>query len=494
MMFLIYYLIESIVISRTYIFLTFQFYTIKKLLLSLVLPDAYNGILMKRKVDSMKPLYEQPMLCPLEPSYLCPLSIQKIKKESDGETEAAALENDVLISQLPRDINRMMSMMNRELSIYYDQLQTYGVPRVISQWIFLSIVTYVFRNAEDYTGTIQQRTSQLLRGLREDAALLFNVLRGYGVPGNLIDDMFRDLIRIILRNMEEEPAPGPRPGPGPGPGPRPSPDPNWSDWEDLGGILTSAPAVASWQANRLDVFGRGQNQALWHKWWDGSRWSNWEDLGGILTSAPGAVSWGPDRIDVFGVGQNQSLWHKWWDGSRWSQWEDLGGILTAAPTVASWQANRLDVFGVGQNQSLWHKWWNGSRWSQWENLGGILTSAPAAVSWGPNRIDVFGRGQNQSLWHIWWDGSRWSDWEDLGGGSITSGPAAASTGTNRLELFARGQRNQLLFRTWNGSRWSSWESLGGVITSEPAAVSWGGRRLDVFARGQNNHLWHIWRT
>jgi hypothetical protein len=41
----------------------------------------------------------------------------------------------------------------------------------------------------------------------------------------------------------------------------------WLGWEDLGGILTSAPAVASWAANRLDCFVRGTDNHMWHKWW-----------------------------------------------------------------------------------------------------------------------------------------------------------------------------------------------------------------------------------
>lgn len=41
-------------------------------------------------------------------------------------------------------------------------------------------------------------------------------------------------------------------------------------------------------------------------------WSGWESLGGTLTSAPAAVSWGPNRIDVFVKGTDNALWHKWW--------------------------------------------------------------------------------------------------------------------------------------------------------------------------------------
>jgi hypothetical protein len=176
----------------------------------------------------------------------------------------------------------------------------------------------------------------------------------------------------------------------------------WLGWEDLGGVLTSAPAVSSWAANRLDCFVRGTDNALWHKWWNGSSWSGWESLGGVLTSEPAAVSWGPNRIDVFARGTNNAMWHKWWNGSTWSGWEDLGGVLTSGPAVSSWAANRLDCFVRGTDNALWHKWWNGSGWSGWESLGGVLTSAPAAVSWGPDRIDVFVRGTNSAMWHKWW--------------------------------------------------------------------------------------------
>ena len=52
----------------------------------------------------------------------------------------------------------------------------------------------------------------------------------------------------------------------------------WSEWRDLGGQLTSAPAVASWGVNRLDVFARGQDDHLLHKRWNGTEWSEWRDL------------------------------------------------------------------------------------------------------------------------------------------------------------------------------------------------------------------------
>jgi hypothetical protein len=216
----------------------------------------------------------------------------------------------------------------------------------------------------------------------------------------------------------------------------------WSGWESLGGVLTSSPSVASWAPNRLDVFVRGTDNALWHKWWNNG-WSGWESLGGVLTSAPAAVSWGPNRIDIFVRGTDNALWHKWWNNG-WSAWEKLGGILTSGPAVCSWASDRIDVFVRGTDSALWHKWWDNG-WSHWESLGGTLTSGPGVSSWAPNRLDVFARGTNSAMWHKWWE---------------------------------------------NG--WSGWESLGGVLTSDPDAASWGTARIDTFVRGTDSALWHKW--
>ena len=54
--------------------------------------------------------------------------------------------------------------------------------------------------------------------------------------------------------------------------------------------MTSAPAVVSWGPNRIDTFVKGTDNALWHKAWDGFNWNNWESLGGVLTSAPAVSS------------------------------------------------------------------------------------------------------------------------------------------------------------------------------------------------------------
>ena len=86
----------------------------------------------------------------------------------------------------------------------------------------------------------------------------------------------------------------------------------------MGGELSGNPAASSWGADRIDLFARGRDAALWHCWYEPAGWQPWESLGGSLASHPAACSWGPNRIDVFARGANGELLHTSWDGERWS--------------------------------------------------------------------------------------------------------------------------------------------------------------------------------
>jgi spore germination protein YaaH len=258
-------------------------------------------------------------------------------------------------------------------------------------------------------------------------------------------------------------------------------------WGPLGGTLTSGPDATSWSGYRADVFARGSDNGLYHKFWSGA-WSTYEALGGALTSDPGVVSWGSNRIDVFARGTDSALYHKFWAGA-WSNWESLGGTLTTGPDAASWSNGRLDVFVRGTDNALWHKFWDAGGWSNWESLGGTLASDPTAVSWGPNRIDVFAKAADNTLMHKWWDGARWNGWESLGG-SLTSAPDAASCASGHLDVFATGAGSALNRIGFNGSTWGGWQNSGGQWTSEPGAVCLSGTyRVYLFARGSDNALW-----
>lgn len=263
----------------------------------------------------------------------------------------------------------------------------------------------------------------------------------------------------------------------------------WSSWEALGGNLTSVPAAVSWGGNRLDLFVRGIDNALWHKWWDGG-WSIWENLGGNLTSPPVVVSWGVNRLDVFIRGIDNALWHKWWDGARWSDWEYQGGVLVSTPTVISRAVNRLDVFVQGADGSLYQKFWSGTGWSNWINLGGTVSSRPAAVSRGPNSLDVFVRSADGSPAYRSWNGTTWENWVTLDG-FLASSPTVVSRGPASLDLFVEGGDHSLYHKWWDGVQWNSWENLGGVLVSPSAPIARGANRLDVFVQGANGSVYQI---
>ncbi len=239
----------------------------------------------------------------------------------------------------------------------------------------------------------------------------------------------------------------------------------WRGIEDLGGVIptwerpglpAAPPAAAVGRVtNRVDVFALGTDRGVYTKRWDGQQWSDWHDLGGVVTSGPAVSSWGPNNIDVFARGQDKALWHLWWDGTKWSHWEELGGVLTSGPAAVGRRHNWVDVFYRGQNNHLWTRWWDGQKSSDEVDLGGVLTSAPAVSSWAPNNIDVFARGQDKALWHLWWDGEKWSEWEDLGG-VLTSQPTAVARQTNYVDVFARGQDKTLYTKWWDGQSWSDW--------------------------------------
>ena len=263
-------------------------------------------------------------------------------------------------------------------------------------------------------------------------------------------------------------------------------------YENLGGLLTSGPAVCSWGPGRLDVFSRGPDNALWHKSYSGGIWSEWESLGGVLTSDPAAVSWGPDRIDVFARGLDNAMWRKVWDGVVWKAWERVDGALDSGPAAASEFTGVVTVYARRGDGALMSNYVTGGTWATWENLGGVLTSDPAAVSWGVNRYDIFARGLDNALWHKRYDGSGYSTWESLGG-ALSSGPGVSSWGLGRLDVFARGPGNTLWTKSFLTDTWSGWMDLGGAtVTSDPDAVSWGPDRIDVFVRGADGALWHKW--
>jgi len=282
----------------------------------------------------------------------------------------------------------------------------------------------------------------------------------------------------------------------------------WSGWASLGGVITSDPAVFDNSDGRLEVFARGTDNALWHIWQTAPHsgpWSGWASLGGVITSDPAVFDNSDGRLEVFARGTDNALWHIWQAAPHsgpWSGWASLGGVITSDPAVSDNSDGRLEVFARGTDNALWHIWQaapHSGPWSGWASLGGVIVGDPAVFVNSDGRLEVFARGTDNALWHIWQTAPHsgpWSGWASLGG-VITSDPEVVDNSDGRLEVFARGTDNAL-WHIWqtapHSGPWSTWASLGGVITSDPEVVDNSDGRLEVFARGTDNALWHIWQT
>ena len=102
------------------------------------------------------------------------------------------------------------------------------------------------------------------------------------------------------------------------------------------------------------------DNALWHIWQttpnDG--WSNWQPLGGVVTSDITIRPNADGRLEVFVKGVDNGLWHIWQvaPNDGWSRWAPLGGTLIGRPAVRPNIDGRLEAFVRGDDNVLWHIW------------------------------------------------------------------------------------------------------------------------------------------
>jgi hypothetical protein len=72
---------------------------------------------------------------------------------------------------------------------------------------------------------------------------------------------------------------------------------------------------------RLDLLYRGDDNMVYHKYFDAGAWApsmtDWESLGGNASPSSNltAVSWGPGRLDLLYRGDDNMVYHIYYDGS-----------------------------------------------------------------------------------------------------------------------------------------------------------------------------------
>jgi hypothetical protein len=276
----------------------------------------------------------------------------------------------------------------------------------------------------------------------------------------------------------------------------------WTDWQDLGGVILSAPSVASRDTGKMTVVARGPDNQLMYRYYNqGIGWNDdWLPLGGEAMYDPVIVSDDPDRYTVFRVGPQQRIWRRSFSGSAydrddngWGNWEQVAGVNTAwsGLAAASRRPGQIELFTQDQrNESLWITVPAGGD-VQMTSLGGTFNGTPAAIARPDScRVDLLARDAKSSmLHHRALTGEEWTPWTPLDG-LVLSGPAVASPSNDRLEVFAKGDAHKICSRSHKNGSWSAWQTgeMAGTDDNLAAASPHTGA-VHQFIRGRENHLY-----
>jgi GR25 family glycosyltransferase involved in LPS biosynthesis len=311
-----------------------------------------------------------------------------------------------------------------------------------------------------------------------------------------------------------------------------APNGPWKDgWLSKGrpsaNVGVKSHVVGSNADGRQEIFGIGDDNALWQKWQvsPNDDWSEWKTLGRPAgdTSITNKFALGKNqdgRQEVFAVGSDGNIWQIWQTAPNgaWSDWTKLGkppaGVLRSDRiTVGSNLDRRLELFVIGVDGALWHIWQvvPNAGWSGWESLSKPEDrdfSEPLVRKNGNGRLEVFASANgafynrcqevpNSRIWQP--DG-----WNEKPKVQLAVGLTRFEVALNfqsRLEAFAFGD-DGALWHAWQidkSPNWSAWQSLG----SPPAKIRAADHltigtnqdgRLEVFLIGQDGAVWHIWQT
>jgi hypothetical protein len=249
---------------------------------------------------------------------------------------------------------------------------------------------------------------------------------------------------------------------------------------DLGGAIYGRPEALVTGTNRVTMFGRGTNDALWYRDWDGNtgQWAAWTSLGGIMKYNPAAVSYfvdGQAITRVFVTGKYNELWYRQRNDSAWGPWQNLSGkneVLLTPPGAGVTSNGKIAVCGKGSTYRVYCKIWNGSQWSSWYDLGGGAVNKIEVVAWDTGKLAVF---TSWSSYRVWSEASGWSDWLSTGANAADSSFAVASSAPGRIDVVATvgdfGDPRPVFYRWFDGNTWQGY------------GIGEAGEELDIVAAG-----------
>lgn len=164
-----------------------------------------------------------------------------------------------------------------------------------------------------------------------------------------------------------------------------------TDWRIIpGGQVGSGPDAAQIDDDSVYLAARATNSNLLVRRQDGPSFGPWENLGGVITSAP-ALWYEPDteQLWAFARGGDGALWYRLRTGAGpWTEWTSIDGIVTSAPDVF-FGVGQLVVHARGGNGNLYRRIQRDDTWLPWEHLGTPINSATSSVPSGAELIQYY---------------------------------------------------------------------------------------------------------
>ena len=240
-------------------------------------------------------------------------------------------------------------------------------------------------------------------------------------------------------------------------------------WSSLAGVLASNVSVGNNQDGRIEVFVKGTDSAVHHKWQTSPNngWiADWYSLGGVIIGDPVVGSNQDGRLEVFVRGTDSAVYHKWQtspNGAWIADWYSLNGVITGNVSVGNNLDGRLEVFVRGTDNAVYHKWQtspNGAWIADWYSLGGVITSDIAVRNNQDGRLEIFVKGTDNAVYHKWQtspNGAWIADWYSLGA-EIALNPAIGSNADGRLEIFVIANRDHALLHKWQTAPNNGWST------------------------------------
>lgn len=154
----------------------------------------------------------------------------------------------------------------------------------------------------------------------------------------------------------------------------------WYGWLKLEGSLSSRPVTVRWPDGHIEAFARGTDgllhnaaySAAINKWLPFTAISDGVQIEGepsvIMNAEADGIVAGPE---IFARGKDGTVLHRWWNGSAYTEFESLlDEVVESDPFGWTREDGHAEVFAIDTKGELVRSFRGDSGWTAWASLGG----------------------------------------------------------------------------------------------------------------------------